>query len=119
MSSRPFSDGYDLRALGPVSVDINPHRYATPAETKRLVDDCLADDERADADCAEFEHRRTRRRKRKSESGGIAVVCFVCLAAMMLPSLVGRWPLETLLLAGAMGAVAGIVRGAKARSPWW
>lgn len=56
MSER-FSDFLDLRQLGPMPYDINPHRYADPAETQRLIDACREDDRRGDRDVAAFELR--------------------------------------------------------------
>ena len=115
-----MSDPLSLQSLEPFRpCDMNPHRYADPAETQRLVDACCQDDARSDADCAEFERRTARRRKRKGESGAVALVSFLLIAVLLLPTLAMKWPVETAFIAFGIGAVVGIVRGAKRANPEW
>jgi hypothetical protein len=105
-----MSDAYDLRLLGTPPADFNPHRYATPEETQRLVDACLATDRHGDAGVAEFEAavaaRRAakRRSKRAVECAEVAVLCFGGMALLVGPTVITRWPLESLLLALVAGA---------------
>lgn len=62
--------------------------------------------------------RRRQREKRVRECRTAAFGCALALAAWIGPSVIGHWPLESLLTALSIGAVVGIRKGAS-RGAWW
>ena len=100
-------------------------REYTQADAQRLIEACREDDRIGDAQVEAYERsialrdRGRRREKRANECGAIAVVCFGLIALMLLPTIAGKWPVETLIGAAAIGIVVSVSKAASRNNPEW
>jgi hypothetical protein len=98
-----------------------------------------ADNAQGDADVAEFERRlascgcvecrdglsaeiakrQARRVRRRSENSNVAAACFLLIGVLLLPTMFGRYPVETVSVLASIIAMALIARAARCGNPEW
>ena len=118
-------NSYDLNELNRACGYGQPRRQASHEETSLLMlwcDEHQAELDRRTAEwerSAELRRRQQRRERRREECGVTAFVCFAgCFLILVGPSVIAKWPLESLGVVAAGVLVACVARLARRASTW-